>query len=100
MWYFAAIVKDESGAEYQDSYFIDDYDKGFDMRWQYIYETMRTHLSPFNPLDFGYGGDDVNGSVLLDNPVDIPDMKFTILEKEYIMHFGKAVEIDIDCMGS
>jgi len=89
MWIVTAFVVDKNNVKYDNQYFIDDYDKIYDVNWQIIYEQMRTHLEPYDTIEFGYGGDDQDGTVVLQENVRIPDMKFFILEKEYTMKFRK-----------
>jgi len=70
--------------------------RGTDYRWLLINNKLEEHLrqtlSESNIVQSGFGGNDRDGTVIVDREVEIPPMPFSIDGKEYVMKFERYEE--------
>lgn len=103
---FQGSVSNEDGSALEDAqdYFFDmKVDDDGNDAWEIInnnlHRHLRKHIGKVDPIKYhwqcGFGGDEMDGLLDFWLPTQIkcpPDMKFTILNKNYVMSFSYAGE--------
>lgn len=91
---YHANLRNANGRVYHNTNFSGK--KGTDYRWQLINkkleEHLKAHVADSNIVQSGFGGDDGDGTVVVDSRVNIPPMSFSINNKNYVMKFERYEE--------